>query len=91
MTKTLLALTLAVLCAGTALAQSRTPRVGLDYTGRMRALSHPVGGIAATRNEFTETFGEYDPKPEKQKDSYGDRIEILKKARQGINPKNPNG
>ena len=31
--KTLLALTLAVLCAGAALAQSRTPRVGLDYTG----------------------------------------------------------
>ena len=31
--KTLLALTLVVLCAGTALAQSRTPRVGLDYTG----------------------------------------------------------
>jgi len=61
--------------------------VGLDHTGRMRALSHPVGGIAARSDDIGDSFGDVYTKKEAPSGNskYDSQIKVLADARQGTN------
>ena len=67
--------------------------VGLDHTGRMRALSHPVGGIAKRSDDIGDSFGDVYTKTEapSSNSKYDNQITVLADARLGKNRKNTTG